>query len=125
MSSNDEDKTINSHGAGFYAAGAAADVRERNAAAYKKYQEFFDRPEFNERIDAARKVLEDFFPVKDIYENMRENRGNPYVVLKVTNHVFPKVSLSEKDRRYRNPLKELGVEIVFSKGTNSYLYRIN
>lgn len=124
MSRNDEDKTINSHNAGRFSTSAAADARIRNQAAYKKYQEFYDNPEYAARVDAARKIIDDFFPVKDMYENLRENRGRPFTVIKITNHIFPKVSLSEKSRRYRKPLEALGVEIVYSKGTNSYLYRI-
>lgn len=121
---HEEERTINSCTAGRFAQGAAIDVERRNAQAYKAHQEFFDDPEHNARVEAARAILDKFFAVKDIYENQRGNKGNPFTVLKVTNHVFPRVSFSEKARRYRKPLEELGVEITFAKGSNSYLYHI-
>ena len=125
MPQNDEEKTINTHHFSKAAAqGAAIDVKVRSDAAYEQFPEFFDDPDHAARVDTARKILEDFFPVKDIYENMRANRGKPFTVLKVTNHVFPRVSFKEKDARYRKPLEELGVKIIFSKNTNSYLYRV-
>lgn len=121
---NDEDKVINSRPAGAWASDAAADVRRRNEEAYKKYQDFYDDPEYAERVEQATKIIDDFFKVKDLYINLRENRGKPFTVIKVTNHLFPKVSLTTKEKVYRKPLKDLGVTINYSPGTNSYLFRI-
>jgi len=120
----DDEQVVAGTPAGRNAAAAAIDVRERSNTAYQKHQDFFDDPDHVDRVVAVQKVLEDFFTVKDIYINMRENRGKPFTVVKLTNQVFPRVSLSTKAREYRAPLEELGVEIVFSKGTNSYLYRV-
>lgn len=119
----DED-TINTQPAGFFAQGAAMDAEQRNSQAYNDNMEFFDDPTYSARVDAARAIIDKFFKVKDMYENLRSNRGNPFTVIKVTNHVFPRVSLSTKAKEYRDPLAELGVEIVYAKGTNSYLFRI-
>lgn len=121
----DEDRPLKSHTAGRHAMGAAIDAKERSAAAYEAHQEFFDDPAYAARVDAAIKTVDEFFKVKDMYVNQRANRGKPFTTIKVTNHIFPKCSLSEKDRRYRQPLAAVGAEIVFSGGTNSYLIRIH
>lgn len=119
----DEDIVINASGA-CNPAFARQDANKRNMEAYQGNQDFFDNPAHVARVSAARKILNQFFKVKDIYENQRSNRGKPFTVLKVTNHTFPKVSFAEKARTYREPLEELGVEFVVSSGTNSLLYRI-
>ena len=123
---NDDDNTVNSRATTSYgnAVGAVIDAAVRNDAAYTKYQDFFDEPEYAARVDAARVIIDDFFKVKDMYENTRGNRGNPFTVIKVTNHMFPKVSLSQKAKLYRDPLAELGVEIKYANATNSYLFYI-
>lgn len=122
---NDEDKIINSRRAGFFAQGAAIDVKQRNAEAYDEHREFFDSEEHASRVEAVEQIIEDFFPVKEVYVNRRKNRGKPFTVVKVTKHRFPQVSLAEKERRYRKPLRDLGVQITFSAGSNSYLFRID
>lgn len=121
---SDEDKVINSRPAGAWASGAAIDVRRRNEEAYKKYQDFYDDPEYAQRVEQATKIIDDFFKVKDMYINLRENRGKPFTAIKVTNHLFPKVSLATKEKAYRKPLKDLDVTINYSPGTNSYLFHI-
>jgi uncharacterized Zn finger protein len=121
---NEDEKTINSRPATAFAAGAAMDADARNKAAYDQFQEVYDDPDFATRVETVQKIVDDFFRVKDMYTNYRANRGKPMVVVKVTNQIFPNVSSKIKQETYRGPLENLGVEIVFSKGTNSYLYRI-
>ena len=118
-------KILHTSPVGFGQAQAAViDNKIRNAEAIEKHPEFFNDPEHLARIKKARKILDDFFEVKTIYQDSRANRGKPFTVLKVTNHTFPRVSLAEKKRRYRDPLAELDVEIKLAAGTNSYLYYI-
>lgn len=119
-----EDETINSRPAGNFAASAAIDVEQRSQAAYNKFPEFFDNPEYAARVDAARAIIDKFFKVKDMYENLRTGKNTPFTVIKVTNHLFPRVSLSTKAKTYRDPLAALGVKITYAKGTNSYLFHI-
>jgi hypothetical protein len=46
-------------------------------------------------------------------------------VIKVAEPKFPNtLPTKTKERVYKEPLERLGVETVFAKGTNSYLYRI-
>jgi len=122
---NDEDKTINSHPAGAFAAAAAMDIERRNAKAYKDNQEFYDDPDHSARVDAVRAILKSFFGRNfDLYENQRPNCGDPYTALKVTNHTFPVMSFKRKEADYTQPLKKLGVVTKFMKGTNSYVYEV-
>ena len=119
-----KDDTVKSRPAGMWSAAAAIDAKERTSAAYDTHQEFFDNPAYAARVDTARKIISDFFEVKDMYENCRANRGRPFTVIKVTNHIFPRVSIAEKAKRYRDPLEAIDTEIKFASGTNSYLYYI-
>ena len=124
MFNKEDENTIHTRPAGKLAANAAIDVRMRSQDAYEKYQSFFDNPEYVARVDATRAILNDFFKVKDMYENLRTGKDKPFTVIKITNHLFPRVSLSTKDKEYTQPLKKLGVDVKFASGTNSYLYRI-
>ena len=118
----EEEKTIKTHRFA-NAQGAAINVRVRSDEAYQEHQELFDDPEHGAKVDAVHRIIQGFFPVKEVYENQRANRGRPFTVIKVTNHRFPVVPLAVKARKYRKPLEELGVEIV-NTSTNSILYRI-
>jgi|TARA_R110000850_G_scaffold27083_4_gene76877 hypothetical protein len=123
--STDDDKVLNTNRAGSWAAAAAAsmDVKRRSQAANEKYEDKFCNPSHSAKVEAVTKIVGDFFKVKEIFENQRENRGQPFTVIKVTNHMFPRVSLAEKARRFRDPLAELGVEPI-ATSTNSLLFRI-
>jgi hypothetical protein len=121
--SKDDDKVLKSNGAGAWAKAAAIDVKLKNQAANEKYQDKFCDPAHSAKVEAVTKIVKDFFKVKEIFENQRENRGKPFTVIKVCNHIFPHVSLAEKARRFRNPLTELGVEPI-ATSTNSLLFRI-
>jgi|TARA_R110000851_G_scaffold105786_1_gene224435 hypothetical protein len=121
----DDDKVLNTARAGSWAAAAAAsmDVKRRSQEAHQKYEDKFCAPAHSAKVEAVTKIVGDFFRVKEIFENQRENRGQPFTVIKVCNHTFPRVSFAEKDRRFRDPLAELGVEPI-ATSTNSLLFRI-
>lgn len=123
MFNKDDESTINTHPSS-NPAFAVMDVMARSEAAYEKHQKFFDDPDHVARVDATRDILNNFFKVKDIYENMRTGKDKPFTIIKITNHLFPRVSFATKDKEYTQPLKELGVDVKFASGTNSYLYRI-
>jgi len=77
------------------------------------------------KVEKVQEIVKIFFKVyKGFYLNHRVNNGKSFSVVKVDNPKFPNVSYAIKQATYVNPLKEMGVEIVFSKRTNSYLFRI-
>ena len=117
-------KTINVSRA-YNRLGAAVDAEQRSKAAYKAHMSFFNSPTHAAKIEEVLDIVDSFFEVKNaVYVNHREGKGKPFTTIKVDRPKFPAYSSKRIDEEYRNPLKELGVEIVFSKGTNSYLYRI-
>lgn len=105
---------------------AKKDVQDRCAEAYITHQNFFDSKAHQARVQAVLDVVNTFFTVKKaVYVNQRSGRGAPFTVVKVEQPNFPNhLSSRVKKELYREPLAELGVEPVFSKNTNSYLYRI-
>jgi hypothetical protein len=104
---------------------AVIDVQARSADALAKYPKFFNNPQHRAKVAAVTELLEDFFVVrKNIYVNQREGRGRPFTVIKVDHPQWPRMKAADVTRVYREPLAKLGVEIVFSARTNSYLYRI-
>jgi len=85
----------------------------------------FQRAEHLIKLEKVQDIVKSFFKVyKGLYVNHRVNKGKSFSVIKVDIRRFPVLSYSVKTATYYNPLKDLGVEVVFSKRTNSYLYRI-
>lgn len=102
-----------------------ADLYEREAQALLTHAKFFQNPAHVSKVEQVEAIVDNFFAVKNaIYVNHRANGKNPFTVVKVERPQFPRMSQKMIDQLYRDPLKALGVEIVFSKNTNSYLYRI-
>lgn len=121
-----EHKTINNHK--FYGAAAkfaAIDVDRRSCEA-KNNNSLFSDPDHVLKVKMVQDIVRSFFPVmKNMYVNHRENRGKSFTVVKVEQPNFPNHLSAEKRKKiYRQPLEDLGVEIVFSKRSNSYLYRV-
>tara|TARA_R110000796_G_scaffold171482_2_gene288587 strand:- start:237 stop:629 length:393 start_codon:yes stop_codon:yes gene_type:complete len=102
------------------------DVERRSGEAVDQYPEFFGSVEHQNTIDEVKAIVKSFFPsYKELYVNHRVNRGHPMTVIKVAEPKFPNtLPTKTKERVYKEPLERLGVETVFAKGTNSYLYRI-
>ena len=108
------------------AAAACVDAATRNAQAVQQHAAFFGSVDHQHKLQAVKNVVDSFFAVrKGVYVNHRANGGRPFTVIKVDNPQFPRMKASEVDRLYREPLRALGVEIVFSRNTNSYLYRVS
>ena len=104
---------------------AAIDVLRRSADAEEQFASFFNDPAHVKKVEEVKTIVSKFFTVySDMYVNCRANRGRPMTVVKIERPLFPKVSTADKNKRYLGPLQDLGVEIVFSKNSNSYLYRI-
>lgn len=120
----DQDRIIDVHSAS-NARWAASDAEIRNECALENHPAFFGSQQHQERIARVRDIVDGFFKVRRrIYVNHRENRGKPFTTVKVDGPVFPNVSQQRKQSEYLDPLRALGVEIVFSKRTNSYLYHV-
>lgn len=103
---------------------AKLDAADRSAEALRQYP-VMDETEHQSTVLEVFEIVDSFFPVKKgIYINHRVNRGKPFTVVKVEQPRFPSVSFARKQAELRQPLEDLGVEILFSKNTNSYLFRI-
>lgn len=102
-----------------------ADLRDNQALALKQHDKFFNSAAHQNKIAQVQQIVATFFPVrKGMYVNHRANRGAPFTVIKVEQPQFPRMSAKQIDAQYREPLRALGVEIIFSARTNSYLYRV-
>jgi hypothetical protein len=104
---------------------ACADASARSQQAISKHAKFFGSAEHQQKLEAVKSIVDTFFVVrKGMYVNHRANGGNPFSVVKVDNPQFPRLTNAQIDQVYRKPLRDLGVEVVFSKSTNSYLFRV-
>lgn len=102
-----------------------ADLRENQAQALAQHADFFGSVSHQNKVAQVQQIVSTFFRVrKGMYVNHRANRGDAFTVVKVDNPEFPSMSAKQMDSQYREPLKALGVEIVFSKASNSYLFRV-
>ena len=106
--------------------GAYLDAKFRSIAAIEKYPRFFNNPKHLEKVDKVKSIVENFFRIKKgVYVNQRGNGGKPMTAIKVADPIFPNsLSHYEKQRLYYKPLEEMGVEVVYAKGTNSWIYRV-
>lgn len=105
---------------------ATMDAARRSNIAAHNNKDFFDNPEHVARVDGVKQIVEDFFPAKRaVYVNKRGIGRKPFTVVKVEQPDFPNhLTQAEKDAKFYTPLKDLKVEVVFAKGSNSYLLRI-
>ena len=124
MTNSQDQEIINSHHSGNPQA-AAIDVQARNLRALDDHAAFFQSDVIESKTNQVLTIVRKFFPAyKNIYVNYRANRGKPFVVVKVDAPQFPRMNPARKSEVYTLPLANLGVEPVFAKGTNSWLYRI-
>ena len=104
---------------------AYLNATDRSRSAAKDNPDFFENPLHQARVEAVRDVVDRFFSdTGTIYVTHRGGRNRPFTAVKVHRPMFPCVSQADKERRYLKPLRDLGVIPVFSKQTNSYLYRV-
>ncbi len=104
---------------------AYLNANERSRAALEENPEFFEDQEHMDRVEAVQDIVRGFFGNgATLYVTHRAGWGKPFTAVKVHKPSFPNVKPDEKQRRYLKPLEDLGVKPVFSKQTNSYLYRV-
>ena len=105
---------------------AAQDAARRSEFAKRRHQSFFDDPAHIVRVEQTKSIVKAFLGVDAVYVNQRGlGRTKPFTVVKVEKPLFPNhLSVQEKKDRFYDPLGNLGVEIVFAKGSDSYLFRV-
>jgi hypothetical protein len=105
---------------------ALKDANKRIAHALETASDYFNDPQYKARLDEVTKIVKGFFRVsKGFYINPRLNNGKPFTTVKVDNPVFPNhLTSKQRQEMFYDPLEALGVEIRFSKGTNSYLFKV-
>jgi len=124
MTKLDTDNTISTRRASNPQA-AAMDARRRSADAKAKYPEFFLSPEHLARVAAVERIVGNFFTVrKDMYTTARAGTSDRFTVVKIANPDFPRLPRKQVDAQFREPLRELNIEIIWTKNTNNYLFRI-
>lgn len=102
-----------------------ADLHANQMQALNDHADFFTSDAHEAKVSQVHTIVDGFFPArKALYVNHRANRGQPFTVIKVEQPQFPRMSQAQIDAVYREPLKVLGVEVVFSKASTSYLYRV-
>lgn len=125
-----EEREIETHTTyNFYSARTAAiDAERRGKIAVDLHKDFFNDPEHIDRVEKTKSVVKSFFNGAKVYVNQRGlgSRSNrPFTVVKVEKPLFPnRLTQQEKQDRFYKPLQDLNVEIVFAKGSDSYLFRI-
>ena len=103
----------------------ALDAERRGRIAQQANQAFFDDPAHIDRVEKTKEVVKRFFNDAKIYVNQRGINRKPFTVVKVERPLFPNhLTKAQKEAMLYRPLEDLEVEVVFSKNTNSYLFRI-
>lgn len=105
---------------------AAKDADRRSKIAAHNHKDFFDEPDHIEKVEKTKAIVKKFFNGAKLYINQRGlGRSKPFTVVKVERPLFPNhLTKAQKQNQFYEPLKDLGVEIVFAKGTDSYLFRV-
>ena len=105
---------------------AALDAAIRSVRAREIHEDFFADPDHIRRVEETKQVVKDFFKGAVVYVNQRGlGTTRPFTVVKVERPLFPNAMPAiDKENRFYKPLRDLGVEIVFAKGSDSYLFRI-
>ena len=126
MNLNQDVKVIDIHDLSGRPWFAKESAEDRGAKALEEFPEFFNSPEHIKKVSKVHEILDSFIPVRKAkYENHRANKGKPMTVIKIENPQFPNiVPMAKREEDYYGPLKDLGVEILYSKRTLSYLYRV-
>lgn len=106
----------------------AEDVMRRSRLAKAVNEDFFNDPDHIDRVEKTKSIVKGFFNDAKVYVNQRglgSRSKSPFTVVKVEKPLFPnRLTQQEKQDRFYKPLNDLNVEIVFAKGSDSYLFRI-
>lgn len=120
-----QEETVITHQRAYNPKSAAIDAQLRSAEALKVHKKKFNNPVHKETVEKVLDIVKDFFTVNaGVYVNHRFGHNKPFTVVKVASCRWPTVSKKVADDKYREPLASLGIVPVFSKNTNSYLYRV-
>lgn len=119
------DETIEKSGTGWW---GRVDCEDRCQMAIERFPLFFGDPAHEAKVEQVLSIVKNFFKVsKGLYVNRRvgTSKSGPFTAVKIDNPVFPN-SLKNKEKidLYYEPLKQLGVKIVFNRASNSYLYHV-
>lgn len=121
-----QEETIEKASTGFW---GRNDCEDRSQMAIEKFPNFFNDSDHISRTEQVLGIVTDFFKIKKgVYVNQRvgTKKSGPFTAIKIDDPVFPNsMKKSEKDDAFYTPLENLGVKIVYNKGTNSYLFHIN
>lgn len=103
----------------------ALDAERRGRIAQQANQAFFDDPAHIDRVEQTKAIVKKFFNDPRVYVNQRGINRKPFTVVKVEKPLFPNhLTQAQKEAMLYGPLAQLEVEVVFAKGSNSYLFRI-
>ena len=103
----------------------ALDAERRSRIAQHRNQAYFDDPAHIDRVEQTKAIVKRFFNGAKVYVNQRGINRKPFTVVKVEKPLFPnQLTQAQKDAMLYGPLAQLDVEVVFAKGSNSYLFRI-
>lgn len=103
----------------------ALDAERRSRIAQHNNQAYFDDPDHIDRVEQTKAIVKRFFNGAKVYVNQRGINRKPFTVVKVEKPLFPnQLTQAQKDAMLYGPLAQLNVEVVFAKGSNSYLFRI-
>jgi hypothetical protein len=121
-----QEETIEKASTGFW---GRNDCEDRSQMALDKFPVFFNDTNHISRTEQVLGIVSNFFRIKKgVYINHRVGTKNsgPFTAIKVDDPVFPNgMKQSQKDEVFYTPLEQLGVKIVYNKGTNSYLFHIH
>lgn len=103
----------------------AKDIDRRCRIAQAANESFFDDPAHIDRVEQTKAIVKKFFNDPRVYVNQRGINRKPFTVVKVEKPLFPNhLTQAQKEAMLYGPLAALEVEVVFAKGSNSYLFRI-
>lgn len=103
----------------------ALDVQRRGQIAQQLNADFFDDPEHQDRVERTQAIVSAFFNGAKLYVNQRGINRRPFTVVKVERPLFPNhLTRQQREDQLYAPLRALNVEVVFARGSNSYLFRI-
>ena len=103
----------------------AQDVQRRGQIAQQLNADFFADPLHHDRVERTQAIVSAFFNGAKLYVNQRGINRRPFTVVKVERPLFPNhLTRQQREDQLYGPLRALNVEVVFARGSDSYLFRI-
>lgn len=104
------------------------DCERRSDEAVEKNPTFFNDPSHVKKVAEVQSIVANFFTKnKGVYINHRigTKKTGSFSTVKVLRPIFPNVKPDDKEKLFYEPLKNLGVKIIFNPNTNSYLFHVS